>query len=82
MGYAPGELEREHLFYAQRANRLAFRGFLMARLSGDPGAYAALVDRYEALATATLNPDLSLHSGVIPEDEFEDTIPPTNQNVW
>jgi hypothetical protein len=68
VSWAPGERERVEFFYSQRAARLSHRAMLMGFLGQ---AYNALFDNYAALLRRNLV-----------EDDYEDTIPPTNQNVW
>ena len=69
--WSPGELERLQAFYAARASRFAHRAVVMQSLAGSPTAYSELFDQYAALLRRNEA-----------EDEFEDTVPDTNQNVW
>ena len=69
--WAAGEQERYEAFFVDRAKRFEHRAMLLSSLAAPPEPYLTLFDQYEAL----LRPNLA-------EDEFEDTIPPTNQNVW
>jgi hypothetical protein len=71
MTWWPGEQERMLAFYEGRNARLAHRAMLMRSLVGSPEAYKENLDAYYALLRRNT-----------PEDEFEDTVPDTNQNVW
>lgn len=76
MPWAPGEKEREEAWFASRQKRFAKRAELELAMAGDPGAYAALYDRFEPLV------DLKRQLDAGPEPEFEDSKVIKNHNLW
>jgi len=72
--WAPGEKERFERFLADRASRFAHRAVVLESLSAtDQQLYYDLFRKYEALLLKNVCED---------EDDFADTVPATNQNVW
>ena len=83
MTWAAGERERYEEFWRLRGLRMEHQAMVQESLlppSLEPlhQVNAELV----ALLRPGLNPDLTWRHDVIVEEEFEEPVPETNQNVW